>query len=266
MNSEFNIHRSTFNVVDPYVVLARIYDQIMSHVDYRQWVDFVLDILTDYGLPETDDPRPPHLLECACGTGTVAGMLALRGCRVDAFDSSPTMIEVAESKVGSMLNSPDFTVSDFTVLDAENRYDAVLCLYDSVNYILEPHLVEDFFSRVRRSLKMDGLFLFDTCTEYNSIVHFSSKEQQERCEGFSYDRVMRYNHREMIQENSFYIRLDSEPGKVYKELHRQRIYTLQTLRDIISKSRMKILEETDEYLRRPPREQTLRVHFLCRRD
>ena len=252
-------------MVDPYVVLARIYDQIMSHVDYSRWVDFALNILTDNGLPETDD-SPPHLLECACGTGTVAGMLALRGHRVDAFDLSPDMIKVAESKVGSMMNSPCFRVLDFARLDAVDRYDAVLCLYDSVNYILEPHLIEDFFSRVRLSLKMNGLFLFDACTEYNSNVHFSSKEQQESGEGFSYDRVMRYIHREMIQENTFYIRLDSEPGRVYKEIHRQRIYSLQTLRDILTKSGMKILEETDEYLRRPPREQSLRVHFLCRRE
>ncbi len=88
--------------VDPYYALARIYDQVMDHVDYAKWVQFILEIFEEHGLyPPASNKKTP-ILECACGTGTVALHLALRGYEVSAFDSSAAMVEVARSKVKSL--------------------------------------------------------------------------------------------------------------------------------------------------------------------
>ena len=251
--------------VAPYQALAPIYDYMMSHVDYMAWTDFAIDILTDSGLPKFQGDPPPCLLECACGTGSMAIIIAIRGYMVDAVDKSPEMIEAARSKSGSMGNKPRFAVADFLELDEENRYDGVLCLYDSVNYLLSPRQVEEFFISVRRALKPKGLFLFDICTEYNSLVNFASSEQEEYCPGFSYQRFMRYHSKEMIQENRFHIRLDSERGRIFVETHVQRIYGLNEMRVFIKKAGLKLVEETDGTKRRPPQDNSLRIHFLSRR-
>ncbi len=251
--------------VPVYEALAGIYDHVMSHVDYLSWADFAMEILTAHGMPPAFEEPPPYLLECGCGTGTVASLLASNGCIVDAFDRSPAMIEVAKSKARSSVTSPKFWVDDLLSLELEDRYDAVICLYDSVNYLTETSEISDFFKRVHRALRPNGLFLFDICTEYNSKRYFASHEESDEGSGFSYHRTTCYHDNEMIQENSFVIRLESEPGKVFIERHFQRIYRLGTIRDILSGANMVILEETNAIYREPPVEESIRVHFLCQR-
>ncbi|MDP8239896.1 MAG: class I SAM-dependent methyltransferase [Candidatus Hatepunaea meridiana] len=269
--------------VEPYHILARIYDQVMSHVDYTSWADFVLEILTDYGLSAFPDESslcqnlttselrqvltpdaPMSLLECACGTGTVSINLAIRGYHIEACDESGRMIEVARSKAASLRNPPLFFVKDFLDLDEDDCYDAVLCLYDSVNYLLQTDQVEDYFNCVKRALKPDGLFLFDVCTEYNSLMNFQSGDYEEQGSDFSYIRIMQYHRETKIQENRFLIRLDDAPGITYEEVHLQRIYDLGTIRILLESVGFKIEEETDDIQRTTPQEDSLRVHFLCR--
>ena len=40
-----------------------------------------------------------HVLEIGCGTGELAGMLIERGCTVEGFDLSPSMVETAKEKI-----------------------------------------------------------------------------------------------------------------------------------------------------------------------
>lgn len=252
--------------VPAYEALAGIYDHVMSHVDYLLWAEFAMEILTDHGMPSLFNEQPPHLLECGCGTGTLACIVAANGYIVDAFDKSTVMIEMARSKARGSVTPPRFSVSDFLHLEVKDRYDAVLCLYDSVNYLTEPRQVEDFFRRVKSALKPNALFLFDVCTEYNSKRYFSSLDEKEYGAGFSYHRLTNYNADDMIQENIFMISTDNEPGKVFIDRHFQKIYHLDTLRHILSGLKMLILEETDGVLRESPHEESIRVHFLSRNE
>jgi len=251
--------------VEPYRVLSGIYDQVMSHVDYSAWTDFVLDVLADHGLPSEFGEPPPTLLEAACGTGSTAIMIALRGYNVDAFDGSPRMIAAAEAKAKSIPGRPRFKVADFMTRGTGKTYDAILCLYDSVNYISVERSLGDFFKLVRDQMRPGGLFLFDVCTEYNSLRHFAGVEQVEYLKGASYQRVMSYDPRAGIQRNRFFIRLDKSPGDVYVEQHIQKIYSLETVRRQIARAGMDIAEETDNLIRKPPHAESTRVHFLCKR-
>jgi SAM-dependent methyltransferase len=239
--------------VSPYEALAGIYDSVMSHVDYSSWAQFAFDFLHDYGLPSISDETKPYLLECACGTGIIATILAMNGCRIDACDKSPEMIAIASS------------VIEFLQLDAQETYDAVLCLYDSVNYLMETQHIVIFFNKVRTALKSSGLFLFDICTVFNSKRYFSSHESGEVCDGFTYNRKSKYYSDLMIQENVFTIRFDEQPDKTFVETHRQRIYKVDTIRKIIAEAGFDLLEESDNISRIKPSKSSLRVHFLCRK-
>jgi len=254
--------------VAPYEALAEIYDQVMSHVDYVRWTGFAMEVFADHGIPLAElmtAKTDVKILECACGTGTVAGLFSMQGCSVDAFDSSPAMIEVARAKGSAISRAPHFYVADFLALDAEECYDAVLCLYDSVNYLTKPGQLVDFLSRVRRALKPDGLFLFDICTEFNSRLNFSGRKEEGQGPGYHYIRRMRFYPDKMIQENQFEMGLDDRPGELICERHRQRIYTTGEIRRALKQVKLMILEETEDLDRHPPTPEALRVHFLCRR-
>ena len=250
--------------VAPYHVLARIYDSVMSHVDYSAWVQFAYSILLDYGLPSVSDETQPYILECACGTGSIAVIMALYGCRIDACDKSPDMIEIARTRVADLENKPQYSVMEFLQLEAQNSYDAVICLYDSVNYLMELNDLTEFFTKVKAALKPSGLFLFDICTEFNSRRFFNDYKSDEKGDGFSYLRESHYYSDLKIQENIFTVRLDDCQGKEFIETHRQRIYPVNKIRSVLSRTGFKLLEETDGFSRIPPSETSLRVHFLCR--
>ncbi len=246
----------------PYEAFAWIYDEVMSHIDYPAWVAFALNVLRDHGLPSPGSGEV-RILECGAGTGTAAIILALEGYRVHAFDSSPSMIEVAGFKTRGMKNSPDLRVMDFLELNSVGSYHAVLCLFDSVNYLVEPAQVVDFFRRVRDALAPEGLFLFDVCTEINSILYFDDRCETRSGEGFDFRRRMRYFSDAGIQENLITIRFDGHPDELLIERHHQRIYPIEVMRAYAGAAGLTILEEMHEFERRPPEIDALRVHFLC---
>jgi len=249
--------------VETYRVLAKIYDVVMAHVDFRLWTDYLLDMLRMRGLPEPNRSDAPRMLDCACGTGTVVHHLALRGYNVEGRDSSAEMIAAARRRVHSLHNRPRFAVKDFLELDDVNRYDAVLCIYDSVNYLLDSAAVVEYFARVRTALKPAGLFTFDICTEANSRRYFADYVQDDWRPGFKYRREAHYLVQERIQENRFWIELQEEPGRVYFERHRQRIYSVAEMRRMLAQAGLKILDETEDFSLNPSRKQSLRVHFVC---
>lgn len=250
--------------VDPYEAMASIYDQIMSYVDYRKWFRFALEILTDHSR-EKKSPAATRILECGAGTGIISTMLALNGYKVDAFDKSERMIEIAQSRACDLIEPPDFFVSGFLDMKYTDEYHAALCLYDSVNYLLDPDDVVDFFKKIKNALKQDGLFLFDICTEINSRLYFNGRNEVKTGNHYQYRREMKYYANKGIQENLLRIRLSDQPEKIFIENHSQKIYTREEMLDFIDLSGMTLLEETDEFSRYPPGPDSLRIHFLCGR-
>ncbi|MBM3329114.1 MAG: class I SAM-dependent methyltransferase [Calditrichaeota bacterium] len=248
----------------PYTALAALYDDLMAHVDYSRWSRFALDLLTTHGLAPPDADPPPILLDCGCGTGTTALLLALYGYRVEAFDRSPGMIERARAKSVGMQNAPQFSVGTFESLDTRNHYDSLLCLYDSINYLLTEDAFSNFIAAAANALRPGGLFLFDICTESNSRIHFTDRSERGRSSDLSYIRWMHYDAKQRLQENIFEITLPGG-GEPLLERHIQRIYPVGTVRALLGRSPLTIVEETDEFRRRPPSSGSLRVHFLCRK-
>lgn len=252
--------------VEPYSVLAQIYDEVMSHVDYDRWFNFAAGIIADHGLKlDIMSGFRPLVLECACGTGRMAKMFAMHGFRVDAFDRSREMIEIAQTGKKLEENNPHFYVTDFLNINPEQEYDGALCLYDSINYLLNPNDVVKFLKIINNCLKPDAPFLFDICTELNSKTFFSDRLEIDVIKNFQVERRMRYIKRNQIQENEFTIFHLTDHNTKVVEVHRQKIYSVAKIRELISKAGLTIVEEVDEYSRKPASSRSLRVHFLCKR-
>ncbi len=56
-----------------------------------------------------------HILEIGCGTGELAAMLASKGSSVDGFDTSPSMVEVANERIEAEGLSESFNVKEMGV-------------------------------------------------------------------------------------------------------------------------------------------------------
>ncbi|MCC2686883.1 MAG: methyltransferase type 12, partial [Paenibacillaceae bacterium] len=76
---------------EAYGQFAYYYDRLMADHPYDEWIRYVKWCWDAYGKPET-------VVDLGCGTGTLALMLAKRGCRVMGIDASEDMLAIAQSK------------------------------------------------------------------------------------------------------------------------------------------------------------------------
>jgi len=209
--------------VQPYNKLAQIYDDVMKHVDYFVWGQFILAALLDEGLPVPSEYVSASVLDCACGTGIIGVQFALMGFDVECADASADMIAAGRARVAGMKKSPEFRVQRFQELSAVDQFDAVICSYDSINYLLDQAELENFLARVWRSLKPGGLFVFDICTEYNSLRYFANHIFHYETAEYRVRRESYFVKKEQIQENRFWISFNDEPDVVFHEVHRQKV-------------------------------------------
>ena len=85
-----------------YEALAASYDRLTNDVDYEATVAFYNAILKKEGC------SPRTAVDLACGTGSVACILARQGLRVTGVDMSEEMLTVAWDKARELENPPLF--------------------------------------------------------------------------------------------------------------------------------------------------------------
>jgi SAM-dependent methyltransferase len=105
-------------------------------------------------------PSARTALELACGTGSILKQLGA-DYELVGLDRSPEMLAIAAEKVpGIRLVEADMT--DFRL---DERFDVVLCVYDSLNHLLDFAQWEAVFDRAHEHLVDGGIFVFDVNTE-----------------------------------------------------------------------------------------------------
>ena len=144
--------------MDAYHALAKSYDRLTSYVDYQATVDFYFEILKREGL------NPKTAVDLACGTGSVAMLLAEKGMQVTAVDLSAEMLSEAAQKAADMENPPFFVCQPLQELQLPRGVDLAVCALDSLDYITDPDDCAEAIRRVYRVLNPGGIFIFDVNT------------------------------------------------------------------------------------------------------
>ena len=144
--------------MDAYHALAASYDRLTNDVDYRQTVDFYNRIL------ERENCHPRTAADLACGTGSVSVLLAEQGIRVIGVDMSEEMLTVANQKAQEMANPPVFICQKLQQLRLPRGVDLVVCVLDSLDYILDPKDCAEAIKRAYRVLNPGGILIFDVNT------------------------------------------------------------------------------------------------------
>lgn len=139
-----------------YDTFFKFYDQVMG--DREKSSKDILDFIHEYF------PDAKKVLELACGTGSVLKFLAKR-YEIHGLDLSKGMLKVAYEKVpGAKLyheNMVDFTLDE--------KFDVILCVFDSINHILDFEDWKKLFTNVRDHLSPNGIFIFDINTQEKLI-------------------------------------------------------------------------------------------------
>ena len=205
-------------MIEPqYHALAGRYDAVMEHVDHAAWAALVERIWRRHGA------RPSRILETGAGTCRLAPHL-LRGKRkLVASDLSPRMLAEGKGRIR------DRVAADFRRLPfCDGSFDAVLCLYDAVNYCLTLPDLRAFFSEAARVLLPGGTLVADVTTATNSRRHFMDATSHEELDGVQVVRHSWYEPVTRIQHNDFHFFEPDGHGlyRLRQEEHRQRIWAL----------------------------------------
>lgn len=258
----------------PYSAIAGLYDRIMDHVNYGSWAEYISALFRRF------HPGVQSVLEIACGTGSLALLLSTSGYSLTCTDLSPEMLKMASNKFRKAGRRARFvagsmTALPFTAIDHPNvcnstrwgpPFDAVLCIYDSINYLLEPSDFRRAAHQAASVAKKGGLFIFDVCTVKNSELFFHDGSMFGTCEDMTYQRICKYHSRTHIQENRFVI---SRNGKTLGiERHRQRIYYLDEITGMISTqdSPFREVGRFNDMSFYTGTEDSERVHFVFRKE
>ena len=108
------------------------YDQIFGDVSGSQaYFDWIQSLSS----------KDSTIIEMACGTGDLMSLLS-KDHKIKGFDLDPTMIKKAKDKYPELADN--FYVDDFLDPKEIVSYDSLVCINDSLNYILNLEDLERF--------------------------------------------------------------------------------------------------------------------------
>ena len=108
-----------------YDALAASYDGLMADGVYRRRADYLEKLFRKSRIPVHT------VLDLACGTGTIACLLAAKGYAVTATDLSEEMLTQAMSKAADLEQPPLFVQQSMPRLRLPEPVDAVVSTLDS---------------------------------------------------------------------------------------------------------------------------------------
>jgi SAM-dependent methyltransferase len=239
-------------------LVAPHYDLLMSSVPYRRWADYVQEVLLRLGR------RAEHVLDLACGTGRVGFELARRGCRVVGADLSFSMVQVAAGRPEARQLGVAVCVQDARALGFVRHFDLVVCLYDSLNYILEPEGLRSCFRSVAACLRPGGVFVFDLNTERALKKNLFTQSTLGERARLTYDWRSSYDRRtRTCTVDMRFVWREGDRRHAFREVHRQRAYSTREVRSGLRAAGFEAIAVYDALGFKRPTWRSTRVYYVA---
>jgi len=134
-----------------YQKYSGVYD--LFQTNYERFFQVIEETIQEYS------HNPKSLLELACGTGNILQHFVNK-YEISGIDISASMLEQAKKKLPYVplyeMNMANFRLG--------RKFDVVLCMYDSINHLLEYEDWIMMFKCVHNHLNPGGVFIFDMNT------------------------------------------------------------------------------------------------------
>lgn len=244
-----------------YDALAASYDGLMADGEYQRRADFLERLFKRSRIPVQS------VLDLACGTGTVACLLAARGYDVIAVDGSEEMLAQAAGKAAGLERPPLLVCQSMPRLRLAEPVDAAVSTLDSLNYLTRRRDIQETFRRVHRWLRPGGQFIFDVNTPYKLRRMDGQMYMDETEKSFCVWRTF-FSERTKVctyQVDLFRLRPDGAWERDFEE-HRERAWDGGELRQDLEAAGFTAVSITGDLSLRPPAETEDRWIVRCRRE
>ncbi len=245
--------------MNAYHALAQSYDQLTWDVDYQATVDFYMQILAREGL------SPRTAADLACGTGSVALILARMGMDVVAVDMSEQMLTQAMSKASSLDRPPQFVLQSLQQLRLLKGVDLAVCALDSMDYITDPADCRQAIHRIYKALNPGGCFIFDVNTPEKLRAMDGQVFLDEREDVYC---VWRGEFDERTNICAYGMDIFQRQGQLWRrsfEEHREYAYTAQQLTAWLKEAGFTSIRVYGDRVLEAPREGEQRIYIKARK-
>ena len=248
-------------MAEAYSNFAAVYDALMDNIPYDAWADYLHSLLVEY------DISNGILAELGCGTGNITERMADFGYDMIGIDNSPAMLDIANEKREQNHSSSLYLCQDMREFELYGTVAAIVSLCDSVNYITEPEELTHVFSLVNNYLDPGGLFIFDFHTEhyYRDVVAEATIAEDRDDISFIWDNY--YDEEEQINEYDLALFIpEGKDGlyRKYEEVHYQRAYELELVKELLEKAGMEFVTAYDAFTKNPVNEKSERIYVIAR--
>ena len=246
--SSAELETTAFGAVAPY------YDELMRAVPYQMWTGYYLLLLAQ------QDLHPKTVLDVACGTGTMAEMLADEGMQLSGFDLSEGMIREARRKNATSKYPIRYDVADATTVDLGYKVDAAFSFFDSLNNLLDPQQLQDCFHRIYEHLNPGGSWIFDLNTGFAFETDLFDQSNTRKTTKLQYDWKGDWDPESRIITVTMNFWWKGEP---FTEIHRQRAYEKNEVFDMLEAAGFVDIHGYHSYSLNPPRAKSDRIHYCA---
>lgn len=248
--------------MDAYEDFAEVYDTFMDETPYEEWCDFVTGAFREEGI--TDG----LVLDLGCGTGTMTELLAEKGYDMIGVDMSDRMLNIAMDKREKSGREILYLQQDMREFELYGTVRAVVCLCDSINYLLEEEDLLETFRLVNNYLDPQGLFLFDfnTLYKYETVIgDCVIAENRDDC-SFIWENY--FDAEEEINEYdlTIFVRQEEELFRKFTETHLQRGYTLAQIRRLVEEAGLVFVKALDADTHRAVTEESQRIYIFAKEN
>ena len=247
--------------MEAYTSFAEVYDTFMDNVPYEEWAEYLAELLQEY------DIEDGLVLDLGCGTGSLTEILATKGYDMIGADGSAEMLEIAMEKKAQSGHDILYLLQDMREFELYGTVRAVVSVCDCVNYITDEKELEQVFRLVNNYLDPEGIFIFDFNTEYKYkeiLGEQTIAEDREDC-SFIWDNYYYEDESMNEYELTLFIKeQDSNLYRKYQEMHYQKAYTLDAMRELIEWSGLEFVTAYDAYTRKAPTETSERICVVAR--
>ena len=243
-----------------YDALAASYDALTVDVEYRRRADYLTRQFHRSALPvET-------VLDLACGTGTMACLLAERGYRMIAVDGSEEMLTQAAWKAAALEQPPMFLHQSMPRLHLGMEVDAAISTLDALNYLTRTADLRETLRRVYRWLRPGGLFLFDVNTPYKLRRMDGQVYLDETEDSYCVWRAVYEKRHSLCRYGmDLFQRLEDDTWERSFEEHVERAYTPEELSGWLTDAGFAQIEQFGNLRLEAPENTELRIFFAAKK-
>jgi len=246
-----------------YSGFASVYDRLMQDIPYTRWVQYLTGLFKRHGI------RPVDILDIGCGTGNVTIPLAEMGYKTVGLDISPEMLSIAEEKARSRGLSVTWVRQDMKTADLGGlKFDLVISMTDSLNYLSSGNELLKVFRRVKTLLRDGGWFVFDLNSAFKIREVFGNNVFTLLEEDITYiwQNHYRPDTGTCMMELTFFVREKDGKYRRFSEEHQETGFETEEVSRLLTKAGFKVDAVYGEDSFSRPAETTERVYFVARSE